>query len=133
MISNTPRGSSPCARNMSDTTRFVEVPITVTTPPSTAAKDNGMRYAAGDPPVRRAHVLTRGATSATRGVFGMTAEHVAASAPSLATRARSPPPAASTRSTSGEIAPVAIAAPASTYSAAIVTGADDPSPDRAVS
>ena len=52
VISNTPSGGSPSDTSRSDTTRFVDVPITVTTPPNTAAYDNGMRY--GDAETRRA-------------------------------------------------------------------------------
>ena len=48
VISNTPSGSPPCATSRSDTTRLVDVPITVTTPPNTAAYDSGMRYGDGD-------------------------------------------------------------------------------------
>jgi hypothetical protein len=140
VISKTPSGSPPCATSRSETTRLVEVPITVTTPPNTAAYDRGIRYGEADAFERRHHVTTRGAASATNGVFGRTADSAplsTASRPSrarlccasLASRRAGDP--ASTRSISGDNAPVTVAAPASTYSAAIVIGADDDRPDSA--
>ena len=70
VISKTPSGSPPCATRRSDTTRLVDVPITVITPPKTAAYDSGIRYGDADTPERRHQVTTRGAASATNGVFG---------------------------------------------------------------
>ena len=42
-ISNIAKGGCPEASRRPDTTRFVEVPITVTMPPRMAAKDSGIR------------------------------------------------------------------------------------------
>jgi hypothetical protein len=72
----------------SETTRLVDVPITVTTPPNTAAYDNGMRYGEADTPERRHQVTTRGAASATSGVFGSTADSAPLIAASRPRRAR---------------------------------------------
>jgi hypothetical protein len=142
VISKTPRGSPPWATSRSETTRLVDVPITVITPPNTAAYDSGIRYGEADTPERRHHVTTRGAASATSGVFGRIADSaplVTASRPSRARLARAGGrrqpvrlgEPSSTRSISGDSAPVTVAAPARTYSAAIVIGADDDSPDSA--
>jgi hypothetical protein len=150
VISKMPSGSSPAATNRSEITRLVEVPITVITPPSTAANDSGIRYTDGDAPVRRAQVTSRGATSATSGVLGNTADMAMVDDVNRSKRARSPdrpsrgatpplpPPTtlplrrpSSTRSIAGDNAPVNVAAPASTYSAPTVIGALDDNPDNA--
>jgi hypothetical protein len=133
VISNTPSGSPPAATSRSDTTRFVDVPITVRTPPSTAAYDSGIRYVDAEMPARRHHVTTRGAARATSVVVGRTADNPVAVTHSRASRLRSLPDdrPAIRLSTSGFSAPVMAAAPASTYNAAIVTGALDDSPDSA--
>lgn len=96
----------------------------MTTPPNTAAYDSGMRYGDGDTFARRHHVTTRGAASATSGVFGSTADSVPLATDSLARRARlrcepfdegSPfGRPSSTPSITGDNAPVTVAAPAST-------------------
>ena len=69
VISNRPSGSEPDSSSSPETTRFVEVPISVSTPPRIAAKLIGMRNGDGERPARRAHATTLGATIATIGVL----------------------------------------------------------------
>jgi hypothetical protein len=52
-----------------ETTRFVEVPMTVIRPPSTAANDTGMRSLETETPRRFAHAVTCGMSIATIGVL----------------------------------------------------------------
>ena len=61
----------PCPRDSSkpDTTRFVEVPISVHVPPRIAAKLIGMRNFEGLSPMRNAQSRTAGANIATSGVL----------------------------------------------------------------
>ena len=64
--------------------------MSVTVPPTTAAKLIGMRYRDGDRPVRRAHDITPGIAIATIGVLLRNAEHVAVGTTIRASRPRSP-------------------------------------------
>ncbi len=119
VISSTPNGSAPDCSSRSDTTRLVEVPIRVITPPRMLANESGSRYRDASWPVRCDHRTTRGANIAIRGVLGTTADNAAV----VAVRVGSAPRRSSDRSTIEENVPVAVAAPASTYRAAMVAGA----------
>ncbi len=83
-ISKKPIGSRPNAGICPDTTRLVDVPITVINPPRTAANDTGMSTLEADTPRRSAHDRTCGISMATMGVLLRNAD-----APAVGTNVRS--------------------------------------------
>ncbi len=130
VISNTASGSSPLLRSESDTTRLVEVPSKVMTPPSTLANDSGMRSFEALTPLRRDHLITRGAARATSGVLGTNAEMAPVVAPSWPTLPRLPN---NTLSSTPDSAPVVAMAAATTYRAAMVAVAGLERPESTAS
>ncbi len=77
VISNTPRGSPVSWSSRPETTRLVEVPSRVTTPPRRAANEIGIRNRDGEMPRLRHHVMTSGISMATSGVLGNTVDAAA--------------------------------------------------------
>jgi hypothetical protein len=76
---------------------LVDVPISVTVPPTTAAKLTGMRYFDGERPARRAQLMTGGIAIATMGVLFRNAEEAAVGMRTRASVARSPDTASPAR------------------------------------
>ena len=81
--SNMLSGFCPASVNRPETTRLVDVPISVTVPPRMAANDSGMRYREGESPLRSAQLVTCGTSIATIGVLLRKAE-----APAVGTSSR---------------------------------------------
>ena len=130
VISKTPSGRPPAWSSRPETTRLVEVPSSVTTPPSRAANETGIRNRDGDTPRFRHQVITSGMSIATSGVLGKTVDAVAVGTSSRA-MAVVPWPSPSSRDVSAASIPVFCAPRARMYSAATVSGAEFEKPANA--
>ena len=84
---------------------MVDVPSRVTTPPSSAANESGIKNLEGEMPRLRHHVITSGMSIATSGVFGNT-DDAAAVGTSRRAIAPVPRPSPSSRDVSAASMPV---------------------------
>ena len=90
-ISKNPMGPRPASTMRPETTRLVEVPMTLINPPSTTANDSGMSSLDTDTRWRSAHDCTSGMSMATMGVLLRKAEAPAAGMDRRARGLRTPP------------------------------------------
>jgi|GEM_PF-5189834 len=90
--SKSPNGRCPCCSRTPETTRLVDVPMRVMTPPRIAANDRGIRKRDTGSRLERAHDDTSGNSIATRGVLLNTDDNPATGTQSRAMDARPPLP-----------------------------------------
>src|SRR5690606_27468396 len=128
-----PIGAIPELSSRPDTTRFVEVPITVIVPPRMVPKDTGIRYHDGGRPRFSAQSATWGATIATIGVLFRIADAAEVGMRRRASPERTEPPFPSDPWMSGWSAPDFSTPRATMKSAATVIGAALEKPESACS